>query len=77
VAAWRHSEASLRRHLARMEQTADDLALATDTLAAGGDAEVLFPPRPSARCAYCDFRRHCPDGQAAAPEAQPWALLVP
>jgi RecB family exonuclease len=77
VAAWEHSEASLRRHLTRMEETADDLALATDTLAAGGDPELLFPPRPSARCSYCDFRRHCAEGQAAAPDAAPWALLAP
>jgi putative RecB family exonuclease len=77
VAAWEHSEPSLQRHLVRMEEAADDAALATDTLAAGGDAEVLFPPRPSARCAYCDFRRHCAEGRAAAPEVEPWALLVP
>jgi RecB family exonuclease len=77
VAAWEHSEPSLRRHLSRMEETADDAALATDTLAAGGDPERLFPPRPSGRCSYCDFRRHCAEGRDAAPEAQPWALLAP
>jgi len=77
VAAWEHSEPSLQRHLARMEEAADDASLATDTLAAGGDAELLFPPRPSARCSYCDFRRHCAQGQAAAPEMEPWALLAP
>ena len=77
IAAWEHSEPSLRRHLARMEEVADDAALATDTLAAGGDPELLFPPRPSARCAYCDFRRHCPEGRDAAPQVAPWALLAP
>jgi putative RecB family exonuclease len=77
VAAWEHSEPSLDRHLARMEQAADDTALATDTLAAGGDPERLFPPRTSPGCSYCDFRRHCPEGQAAAPDREPWALLAP
>ncbi|HEY2205289.1 MAG TPA: PD-(D/E)XK nuclease family protein [Pseudonocardia sp.] len=77
VAAWEHSEPSLARHLSRVEEAADDASLATDTLAAGGDPEVLFPPAPSGRCSYCDFRRHCPEGKAAAPEVQPWALLAP
>lgn len=77
VAAWEHTEPSLQRHLARMEEAADDAALATDTLAAGGDPERLFPPRTSPGCSYCDFRRHCPEGQAAAPDREPWALLAP
>jgi RecB family exonuclease len=77
ILAWEHSEASLRRHLDRMEEAAGDASLATDTLAAGGDSEILFPPRPSRGCTYCDFRRHCPEGQEAAPEVKPWALLSP
>ncbi|WP_028923627.1 RecB family exonuclease [Pseudonocardia acaciae] len=77
VAAWEHTEPSLQRHLTRMEEAADDAALATDTLAAGGDPEALFPPRTSPGCSYCDFRRHCPQGQAAAPDREPWALLAP
>jgi hypothetical protein len=60
-----------------MEEAADDAALATDTLAAGGDPELLFPARPSAGCSYCEFRRHCAQGRAAAPEVEPWALLAP
>jgi RecB family exonuclease len=77
VAAWEHTDPSLNRHLARMEEAADDAALATDTLAAGGDPELLFPPRPTAGCSYCEFRRHCAPGRAAAPEVEPWALLAP
>lgn len=76
VAAAEHDEASLARHLNRAESVADDLALATDTHAAGGDPEVLFPPRVGRHCSWCDFRRHCPEGQAAAPELQPWAMLA-
>jgi RecB family exonuclease len=77
VAAWEHTDRSLNRHLTRMEEAADDAALATDTLAAGGDPELLFPARPSAGCSYCEFRRHCAQGRAAAPEVEPWALLAP
>ncbi|HKS44253.1 MAG TPA: PD-(D/E)XK nuclease family protein [Amycolatopsis sp.] len=77
VAAAEHSEASLRRHLTRAEETAEDLRAATDDLAEGGDVQSLFPARPSARCAWCDFRPSCPEGQQAAPPAKSWELLAP
>ncbi|TMR07288.1 PD-(D/E)XK nuclease family protein [Actinomadura soli] len=35
----------------------------------------LFPPRPGALCSWCDFARHCPEGQEAAPRKDPWAAL--
>jgi putative RecB family exonuclease len=73
---WEHTAESLHRHLTRAEEAADELALATDTLTAGGDADVLFPPRTGRHCSWCDFRRHCPDGQRAAPDIDPWALLA-
>jgi putative RecB family exonuclease len=77
VAAWEHTEESLVRHRERVEETADELRLATDTLDAGGDAEVLFPANVGRQCTWCDFRRSCPEGQAAGPAAQPWAMLPP
>ena len=77
VAVWEHTEESLGRHLTRAEEAADDLALATDTLAAGGDPEILFPPRTGRQCTWCDFRRSCADGQQAAPSIEPWATLAP
>jgi RecB family exonuclease len=77
VHTWEHSEESLARHLRRAEESARDLQLATDTLAAGGDPEVLFPPRTGRHCAFCDFRRHCPEGKAASADLSPWALLAP
>jgi RecB family exonuclease len=76
VAVWEHTEESLDRHRGRAEETAEELQLATDTLEAGGDADVLFPTSVGRQCAWCDFRRSCPDGQAAGPAAQPWDLLV-
>lgn len=76
VAAWEHTEESLARHRSRAEETAEELQLARDTLDAGGDPEVLFPANPGRQCAWCDFRRSCPEGQAAGPAAEPWAMLA-
>lgn len=77
VVAWEHTEESLARHLARAEEVAEELSLATDTLTAGGDRELLFPPSPGRRCSWCDLRRHCTEGREAAPDLEPWALLAP
>jgi putative RecB family exonuclease len=75
VTAASHDEASLRDHLTRAEDAAEEAADAADALAAGGDRDALFPPRPAPRCGSCDVRRHCPEGRAAAPEREPWASL--
>ncbi len=77
VAAWDHTDETLERHLRRAEEAADDVSLAADTLAAGGDQDVLFPPRTGRQCSWCDFRRSCPEGQRAAPALDPWAMLAP
>lgn len=77
IAAAEHTPESLRRHLARAEETAEDLRVATDTLTAGGDGDVLFPVNTGRRCAWCDFRPSCAEGQQAAPAAKPWELLAP
>ncbi|XVS65357.1 RecB family exonuclease [Actinosynnema sp. CA-299493] len=77
VAVWEHTEESLGRHVSRAEEAADELRLATDTLAAGGNPEILFPPRTGNQCTWCDFRRSCPEGQRAAPTIDPWSLLAP
>jgi putative RecB family exonuclease len=76
VAAWEHTEESLGRHQSRAEETAEELQLARDTLDAGGDPDVLFPVNTGRQCAWCDFRRSCPEGQAVGPAAEPWALLA-
>ena len=77
VSAWDHTDESLGRHVSRAEEAADELSLATDTLSAGGDPEILFPPRTGRQCTWCDFRRSCPEGQQAAPPLDPWAMLAP
>jgi RecB family exonuclease len=76
VLAWTHSQESLDRHLRRAAEAADDLTTAAEQLADGGDRDVLFPPNTGRQCSWCDFRRHCPEGQAAAPDLAPWAALL-
>jgi RecB family exonuclease len=76
VAAFEHTDESLARHLARAESTADDIGAAVDTLASGADADDVFPPVPRPSCSWCDFRSHCPEGQAASPQLDSWAGLA-
>ena len=76
VAAWEHTDDTLDRHRRRAEESADELTLAADTLAAGGDPDVLFPAQPGRRCSWCDFRRSCAEGGEVAEELEPWALLA-
>jgi RecB family exonuclease len=77
VLAWDHTDETLARHLRRAEAiagecaTADDLARERDGLDAERRDEV-FPPRPSTRCGWCDYLRHCPEGRAAAIPRRPW-----
>ena len=75
VAAFEHTDDSLARHVARAEATAQDIVVATDTLESGADPDEVFPAAPSAMCSWCDFRAHCPAGQAAARQITPWAGL--
>ncbi|WP_086663081.1 RecB family exonuclease [Lentzea kentuckyensis] len=77
VAEWEHSEESLGRHVRRAEEAADEIDLASETLKAGGDREVLFPPVVGRQCQWCDFRRSCVEGQEAVPSIEPWSLLAP
>jgi RecB family exonuclease len=69
VAAWEHDDTSLAGHVARAEATAAEITAAAD----GGG----YPPRTAPHCSTCPVRRHCPEGRAAAPELDPWALLAP
>jgi hypothetical protein len=76
VVEFEHTDASLARHLARAEATAEDIVVATDTLASGADPDDVFPPAPSPGCSWCDFRSHCPEGRAASATRQPWDGLA-
>ncbi len=77
VVAHEFTVESLRRQLDRIGEAAEETRAAVDGLAAGGDESTLFPARPSPGCAWCDFHRSCPAGQAAAPRAKdPWGALA-
>ncbi|MFN2521975.1 MAG: RecB family exonuclease [Mycobacteriales bacterium] len=77
VARYDHTEDSLARHLSRAEAIGAEAVAAAEALAAGGDADTLFPARPSRSCAWCDFARSCPDGLAAAGALKrPWDGLA-
>ena len=77
VVRYDHTEESLARHLSRAEAIGAEAVAAAEALQAGGDAELLFPTRPSRGCAWCDFARCCPDGLAAAgAPKRPWDGLA-
>ncbi|GEL19971.1 RecB family exonuclease [Pseudonocardia asaccharolytica] len=77
VLAWEHDAASLRHHVEGAERATAAIEAATAGLDSGDDPEALFPPRPSSRCSTCEMRRLCPEGRAASPVLEPWALLAP
>jgi putative RecB family exonuclease len=78
VAAAEHGEAGLARKVAEAESIAADCSAADARWRQGltaAEVDQVFPPRPSSGCSWCDWRRHCPQGQAAAPDVEPWATL--
>ena len=74
LAAHEHTDASLQRVVTRAEALAADAQAGEAAMRDGADPDEAFPVRPSALCAYCDFRRVCPAG-AAAPVREPWSAL--
>lgn len=76
-AAAQHSPAGLERKVAEAESIAADCSRADESYRAGDTGIAVFPPAPSKACSWCDFRRHCPEGQAAAPDREPWSAVLP
>lgn len=76
VLSYEHTDESLARHVARAEATADDIQAALDTVESGADPDEVFAATPSPACSWCDFRAHCPEGQAASNPIDPWAGLA-
>ncbi len=75
VLAWSHTDQSLARHLGRAEDIAAECAAADERMRDGLPADrydEVFPPRPGSSCGWCDYRRHCPEGTAAAVPRRPW-----
>jgi RecB family exonuclease len=76
VIEWEHTDESLQRHLTRAERIADECAAADEAFRGGDMGDEVFPPSPGPQCSWCDFVRHCPEGQVAAPRKEPWAGLA-
>jgi RecB family exonuclease len=79
VLAWEHTDQALARHLRRAESIADECADADERMRAPLPPEAcdeVFPPRPGPACGWCDYLRHCPEGQAAAVARRPWDGLA-
>ena len=79
VLAWEHTDDTLARHLRRAEGIAAECADADQAFRGGLPAErydEVFPPRTGPGCGWCDFRRHCPEGQAASTARKPWDGLA-
>ena len=75
VLAWSHTDQALTRHLGRAEDIAAECATADERMRDGLPADrydEVFPPRPGSFCGWCDYRRHCPEGTAAAVPRRPW-----
>jgi RecB family exonuclease len=79
VIAWPHTDESLARHLRRAEGIAEECSAADERMRDGLDADAVdavFPPSPSPSCGWCDYLRHCPQGQNAAIRRRPWDGLA-
>lgn len=76
VSSWEHTPQSLQRHVGRAEAIAEDIEQALDTAASGATADEVFAPVTGAQCSWCDFRRHCPEGQQAAPAKKSWDAIA-
>jgi putative RecB family exonuclease len=79
VLTWTHTDETLRRHLGRAEQVAEECAEADERMRArlpAAEYDDVFPPRPSPGCGWCDYQRSCPEGQQAAAPHRPWDALA-
>jgi RecB family exonuclease len=79
VLTWTHTDETLRRHLGRAEQVAEECAEADERMRAqlqAAEYDEVFPPKPSSRCGWCDYQRSCPEGRQAAVPHRPWDALA-
>jgi len=79
VLAWEHTDETLGRHLRRAEDVAAECADADERMRAPLPREKydeVFPPQPRPACGWCDYLRHCPEGQQAASQHRPWDALA-
>ena len=79
VLAWSHTDESLARHLRRAENIAEECSAADERMRdlPPERYDEVFPPSPSPGCGWCDYLRHCPEGNLAAVPRRPWDALEP
>jgi RecB family exonuclease len=75
VAAHEHTGDSLKRKIVEAESIAHDARKAEEDYAEFGVDSGRFPANVGPLCQWCDFRAHCPAGQAYGPEKSDWAAL--
>ncbi|WP_241668340.1 RecB family exonuclease [Pedococcus bigeumensis] len=75
VAAHEHTGDSLKRKIVEAESIAQDARKAEEDYAEFGVDSGRFPANVGPLCQSCDFRAHCPAGQAFGPEKSDWAAL--
>jgi putative RecB family exonuclease len=75
VAVHEHTGESLQRKIAEAESIARDARRAQEDYAQFGTDSGRFPVTVGPLCQWCDFRAHCPAGQAVGPEKSGWAAL--
>jgi RecB family exonuclease len=75
VAAHEHTGESLKRKIDEAESIAHDARRAEEDYAELGVDSGRFPAQAGPICQWCDFRAHCPTGQAVGPEKSDWAAL--
>ena len=75
VAVHEHTGDSLKRKIDEAESIARDARRAEEDYAEFGTDSGRFPASVGPLCQWCDFRAHCPAGQAAGPEKSGWAAL--
>lgn len=79
VVGHEYTEETLARQLGRAEAVGAEASAADTRYRAGLDAEAIddvFPARPSRGCSWCDFRRHCVEGQAVSAQLASWDGLA-
>jgi putative RecB family exonuclease len=75
VVAHEHSGESLKRKVEEAESIARDTRAAEEDYRELGIGSGRFPARVGPLCQWCDFRAHCPAGQAYGAEKSGWAAL--
>ena len=75
VASHEHTGESLKRKIDEAESIAHDARRAEEDYAEFGVDSGRFPAKVGPICQWCDFRAHCPAGQAVGPEKADWAAL--